>query len=227
MRSTGEGWTFIRGNAISELAKLPDESVDAFVTDPPYGMDYRPGWGRPTQKRSGIKGDGQREAIRLWRDWVGEAYRASKPDTAHVVFGTWRSPWMQRVLARHFRVRACVVWRKPQWGGGLWIRPQWELFFVLFKGRPPRRGPDVGDVWDCPRVQQMSHPCEKPTKLLRRCIELVSDPGQLVVDPFAGIVSTGVAAIECGRQFLGIELDPKFYPIGRRRLIESAKHDPE
>jgi adenine-specific DNA-methyltransferase len=186
-------------------------------------MEFKPGWGAP--RRPGILGDGRREAVGLWRRWVAAAHRAARPDTAHVVFGTWRSPWMHTVLAKHFRVRACLVWRKRPWGGGYWIRPQWEMAFVLFKGRPPRRGPDVGDVWDFPRILRPRHPCEKPVALLRQAIELVTDPGQLVADPFSGIASTGVAALESGRRFLGIELDPRHHRLGLARLRAAVVAD--
>lgn len=217
---SGEGWKYIRGNAVDHLASLTPDSVDAFVTDPPYGIDHQLGFGRNAAQRKStrILNDGRRQAIALWRQWVPLAYRAAKPDTAHIIFGHWRSPWMHTLLARHFRVRACIIWDRGRIGQGYWVRPRWEQAFLLFKGKPHRRGPDTGDIWLCPKVHRPRHPCEKPVALLTRCIELVSDPGQLICDPFAGIASTGVAALQSGRRFLGIELDPRFTTLARQRL---------
>ncbi len=210
----------IRGDAVARLRRLDDESVDAIVTDPPYGIELKLG----TRRRGArsIVGDGRKSAVRLWSRWLPEAARVARPDTLHCVFGTWKSPWMPELLAKHFRVVGCVVWDKRIIGLGHHLRPRWEQIYVVAKGRPPRRGSAPADVWDVARLHKTRHPCEKPVALLRRCVELVSDEGQLVLDPFAGIASTGLAAAACGRRFLGFELDPQFVPIGRRRLIEAS-----
>ena len=71
------------------------------------------------------------------------------------------------------------------------------------------------------RVKDPVHPTQKPLRVLRRLIELASAPGDLVLDPFMGVGSTGVAAIELGRRFVGIELDERYVEAARHR-IESA-----
>lgn len=217
-----ELWRVVRGDAVHALRSVADGSVDAFVTDPPYGIELKLGTNRTGRARS-IAGDGRAEAKKLWREWVPEAYRAAKADSAHLVFGTWKSPWMHEALAAHFDVKGCIAWDKRVIGLGHYVRPRWEMAYLCVKGKPPRRvDPAPADVWECGRVMRPRHPCEKPVELLRRAVRLVSSPGELVCDPFAGIFSTGVAAVTEGRRFLGMELDVRYCGLGRQRLEQAA-----
>ncbi len=72
------------------------------------------------------------------------------------------------------------------------------------------------------RVRDPKHPAQKPLAVLRRLVELASGPGDLVVDPFMGVGSTGVAAVELGRRFLGFELDPAYTAAAEARLWATA-----
>jgi site-specific DNA-methyltransferase (adenine-specific)/modification methylase len=73
------------------------------------------------------------------------------------------------------------------------------------------------------RVKDPVHPTQKPLRVLRRLIELASGPGDLVLDPFTGVGSTGVAAVELGRRFVGIEIDPAYAEAARRRIDETER----
>jgi site-specific DNA-methyltransferase (adenine-specific) len=63
-------------------------------------------------------------------------------------------------------------------------------------------------------------PTQLPLALLRRIVRTASDPGDLVVDPFSGWATTGVACVESGRRYLGIELRESFAEASRQRLRE-------
>ena len=117
-----DGYRLHRGNSLDLLKSLPDASVDAFVTDPPYGIDLKIGTQKPGKNT--IRGDGRLEAQLLWKAWVPEAHRVARPDTAHVVFGTWKCPWMLDVLRACFDVKGCIVWDKKLWGLGHYVRPR-------------------------------------------------------------------------------------------------------
>jgi site-specific DNA-methyltransferase (adenine-specific) len=86
---------------------------------------------------------------------------------------------------------------------------QYEMLLFITKGRHRIRGKRYSNVWQFSRVpsKKLLHPAEKPVGLVRRAIEASSDEGQLVIDPFCGSGTTGVAAVMEGRRFLGIELD--------------------
>ena len=96
------------------------------------------------------------------------------------------------------------------------------------------RSPDRGRITDLRRdglieptgerrKKPETGPCQKPVPLLRACIRLVAPRGGHILDPFAGIGSTGVAAVEEGCAFTGIELDPRYVKLSRARVVEAAK----
>ena len=74
------------------------------------------------------------------------------------------------------------------------------------------------------RIKNPNHPTQKPVKVLERCIKLASNPGDVVFDPFMGVGSTGVAALNLHRKFIGVEIDKKYYMAAKERInVQSAK----
>ena len=67
------------------------------------------------------------------------------------------------------------------------------------------------------------HPNQKPLPLMQWCIERVSDPGDIILDPFMGSGTTGVACANLGRKFIGIEIEPKYFDIACRRIEDAYK----
>ena len=66
------------------------------------------------------------------------------------------------------------------------------------------------------------HPTPKPLCLMRWLIEEITEPGWTILDPFCGSGTTGVACVQTGRKFIGIEIDPVYADIARRRISEAA-----
>jgi adenine-specific DNA-methyltransferase len=85
-----------------------------------------------------------------------------------------------------------------------------------------------GDVWEynCVTGYAGKHPCEKPLQLMSHITGTSTRKGQTVLDPFAGSGTTGVAAIELGRKFIGIEREPKYFDIACRRIEQAYKQRP-
>jgi DNA modification methylase len=82
-----------------------------------------------------------------------------------------------------------------------------------------------GDVWHFPRVcgtfkRRADHACQTPDELLDRIILACTDPGGLIVDPFAGSASAGAAALRHGRRYLGADLSAETAEVARKRLAE-------
>lgn len=84
------------------------------------------------------------------------------------------------------------------------------------------------DVWTFPTVQAYAgkHPCEKPLAMMRHIVEVSSRPGVTVLDCFMGSGTTGVAAQALGRDFIGVELDAKYFAQAQRRIEEAAMQMP-
>jgi site-specific DNA-methyltransferase (adenine-specific) len=101
----------------------------------------------------------------------------------------------------------------------------WEPFFFLRKGGRDLSKAGYSNVFVEPRVppQKKIHPAEKPTSLLRKLIEMSTNPGETVLDPFAGSASTLIAAFECNRVPMGFEMDGNHYNAAALRLAEVLK----
>jgi site-specific DNA-methyltransferase (adenine-specific) len=83
-------------------------------------------------------------------------------------------------------------------------------------------------VWDIPQAQRDAgndHPCPYPESIIRPLIESSCPPSGAIMDPFMGSGTTGVAAVKLGRQFIGIEIEPKFFDISRRRIEQATKQE--
>jgi adenine-specific DNA-methyltransferase len=94
----------------------------------------------------------------------------------------------------------------------------------LPSGNPLGKNP--GDVWDIPNVkanhvEKLDHPCQFPVALVRRLVAALTGPGDVVLDPYAGVASTGVAALLEGRRFIGAELDDGYAALAEERLQQA------
>ena len=104
---------------------------------------------------------------------------------------------------------------------------QYEVILLLNKGRAMIRGKRIGDVWDFPRVKssEQIHQNQKPVSLIKQCIEKHSDAGDTVFDGFMGSGTTAVAARQTGRQFIGFEIEPRYFWMIHNRLVEVQDED--
>jgi site-specific DNA-methyltransferase (adenine-specific) len=119
---------------------------------------------------------------------------------------------------------------------GVWIKPNgapqftgdrpgtgWEAVAILHRaGRKRWNGGGHHAVWQYAKVSG-EHPTQKPQPLLMRWIEDFTDDGEVVLDPFMGSGSTGVAALHAQRRFIGIEQDPRWFDLAVRRIAEAAR----
>lgn len=194
---------------------LPALSFDAVLTDPPFGIDYDSGYGSDVWGNGAVSGD----ADTLVRD---EAL-AIIGNVPALVFGSWKQP-------RPKGTRTLLVWDTlgALGMGDLQIpwKPSHQEIYVLGdrKGFAGRRD---SDVISHPPVQSMAkngrlHQMQKPVKLLEKLLEKLV--GETICDPFMGSGSTGLACLNLGRKFIGIEIDPGHCETAKQR-IETAIRD--
>jgi len=216
----GEGYTLYQGDAQRLLTVLP--SIDVIVTDPPYAP----------KTHAGARGGGMRQtrlidfaamdtlaAVALVKQCCQVAQRWV------VLTMDWRHATAVETQCPDLFVRA-GIWVKrngaPQFTGD---RPGtgWEALIICHRpGRKTWNGGGNHAVWDIPRVSG-SHPTEKLLTLLRTLVEQFSNPGELVLDPFMGSGTTGVACLEQQRRFIGIEKDPRHFATACTRLETTAR----
>jgi len=218
---------FKHGDARELVQSVADGSVRLLLTDPPYGMEYRSNRRWASEAPGEILNDGVDEAFGLIEDVLRKAVPKLQDDAHVLVFCSWRGePRVRQVLeAVGLSVKGSLVWVKEEHSAGDvrgGFAPRHERIVHAVKGSPevtPRRA----DVFQVPRARRDLHPAEKPVELLRQLIECTTREGDLVLDPFAGVASTLVAALELGREFAGFELDAEYYERGRERLLRAAE----
>lgn len=215
---TGGAVEYRQQSADDLMGSLEANSVQMVLTDPPYGVSYQSN--RSIQKRKPISND--------WNFQIGPflqaAERILKEGGVCYLFTRWDIyPLWVRNLPPGLALKNFIVWNKDNHSSGDLTGNfgfKWEGIMMLVKGRHVLRGSRWSNVWDFPRVpfKQQRHPAEKPVALLRRAIEASSDPGDLVVDPFAGSGATGEAALLTGRNALLGDIDADYVRKGRERL---------
>lgn len=205
------------GDALAGLRSLPADSVDYVFTDPPYNINFVP----PRGTHEAIANDNlPAEEFDRWLNAIAfELHRVMKPDTAAHVCTGWSSyPVFYVVFSRYFKIQACMVWKKNQFGIGYHTRPQHEFVILLLKGKPKPPSTAPSDIWEFTKVHKLKHSCEKPVALVAFAMGLYSKEGDLTCDPFMGSGATPEAAYRGGRGFIGWELDQKHFDTTKNRF---------
>lgn len=184
--------------------------VDAVVTDPPYGI------GIDGQKGSDRK-DGTQ--LRKHHEHLGWDKEPPSADLLRqvVAAGQWAIVWggnyfMDALPAQ----KAWLVWDKEQYGlsmsdGEL----AWSNLPKVLRIKKMHRT----HLWQ----DKPDHPTQKPEKLMRWCIGELPEPNLSILDPFMGSGTTGVAAVQMGRDFIGIEREEKYFEIACRRIEDAQR----
>ncbi|MFZ5432533.1 MAG: DNA-methyltransferase [Calditrichota bacterium] len=217
---------FLCGDCFAEMRNLPDASVDLVLTDPPYGIDYQSNRRVARPKLPKFENDVKLDWV---EGWVEQVYRVLKPDRHFYCFTRFDTyPEFYTQISRRFRVKNCLIWVKNNHGSGDLqgaYAPQYEMIIYAAKGQRHLNGPRESDVLQCDNVPSVfrRHATQKPVELLRTIIEKSTEPGEIVLDPFAGTGSTGLACLDTARHhgdrqerhFLLFEINPEFVEKAR------------
>ena len=211
-------WQIIEGDMFDALESVADGSVQMVLTDPPYMVGSV-----SARKKEDIGPWGDlMNGARFFCDVLRVIRKKLSGDGCAWVFGNWRGlPSLYKAACdAHWLPGGCMVWDKRWPGSGYLMRSSWELAMLFAMEGYERKTTAFLDVQYCPVIpaQHRVHPAQKPADLLRRMIEFGTKPGDVVLDPFCGSGSTGCAAIQSGRRFIGIEIDPEFCNVARGRL---------
>lgn len=213
------------GNATLYLADCAEviptlSPADLVATDPPYGISYVSARRKqgPTEM---LANDDQAPvdvipAIAEALADGGALYLATRFDVA--------PQWNAAIRASGLALKTPIYWDKGNHTSGDLegdFGAQVEIFLFAHKGRHKLRGKRLANLWHIPRDPAGDHPTPKPVTLMERMIGCSTDVGALVLDPFMGSGSTGVAAINLGRRFVGIEIEPRYFDLACER-IEAA-----
>lgn len=207
----------VEGDSNLVLPSLSARSVDLVVTDPPYLVGFRDRTGRT------IANDDRPEAV---LGVFTELYRVLKPDSFCICFYGWNrvDSFFAAWKDAGFRPVGHLVWQKNYASRAGFLKYCHEQAYLLAKGAPAKPSQLIEDVQPWEYTGNRSHPTEKAVSILTPLIKSFSSPGDLVLDPFAGSGSALVAAELEGRDYLGIELEPGYCTLARRRLSGAARY---
>ena len=218
-------WELHEGDCLEIMPTLPDKSVDAVITDPPY-MIGAISAGNANSK-AGTWADMENSA-HWFAAWMKECKRLLKRTGYLLTFGNWRSiPTFIRALSlAGLPATSCMVWDKEWIGpsGPAQLRPRYEV--IVFSAMSDARIDDrsAADIikckWNAGHMKTTENPAEKPAALMKRLCELVTNEGDMVLDPFAGSGTTLVAAVESGRRAIGIERERMYCEAIRERMAD-------
>ena len=229
------GWAVGQFDAIEFMRGLPSGIADLVITDFPYeSLEKHRARGTTTRLKHSTKSSN--DWFRVFPntripDLIADVYRLMKPNRHAYMFCDDETSDILKPLARQvgFRYVKRLVWDKVCIGMGYHYRARYE--FILFMEKGTRKLADLGlpDVLVEKRLAGKDvFPTEKPVPLMKTLVSQSALPNELVVDPFCGSGSVGVAARAEGCKFLGNDIDEKAVNWTKRRLMGGPEdHAPE
>jgi site-specific DNA-methyltransferase (adenine-specific) len=230
----------IEGDAWEKMKLLPDQSMKAVITDPPYpALNGQMSVG--TTRPRNLKGGWDFQTKELDIEILQEIERVLVPGGHFWMFApaaattklsdsaTYNEQQRQIVMKAGLQFNKVFIWDKVSIGMGYVGRARHELIYHFSKGKPDNLGgfsrkPNpqhyIHDVLTAkvPRGKNRYHQTEKPTLLLADLLQFSTDEGDIVCDPFAGGLGIAEAAIATGRNAICIEIDPEAIARGMKRF---------
>lgn len=222
--------TIYNEDCLEGMKRISDESVDLVVTDPPYRISTRGG-------RATSGGMFQKKKVRDGRifehndidieDWLEDIYRVLKPEShCYIMTNNKNIPHYLSVIEDSpFHFIKNLIWVKNNKIMSQTYMSQFEYIIMLRKGAHKKINfcgtPDVLQVANRKTKDDTNktiHDTEKPVELMKTLIKNSSEKGDVVFDPFMGIGSTALGALELDRQFIGFELDETYHKVSLERI---------
>ena len=222
----------INGNCLDTLKNIPNESIDLIVTDPPYPTTSRGNAGNSggmLQKDINKKGKVFTYNNINCKEYAPEFYRLLK-DGSHCYVMTNHInliDMLNTFTDVGFHFIKSLIWNKGNKIMGQYYMSQYEYILFFRKGKGKKiNNCGTSDILSIPNKKTKDkdgkniHDTEKPIELMEVLVNNSSQENELVLDPFMGVGSTGIACIKNNRNFIGIEIDENYFTIAKSRLGE-------
>lgn len=212
------------GDAVSWLKTLESESVDLVVTDPPYeSLEKHRKIGTTTRLKNSKASSNKWFQIfpnSRFEELLSEIYRVLKKNSHFYLLCDQETAFIIKPIAEAmgFKFWKPIVWDKVKIGMGYHYRARYEFILFFEKGKRKLNDLSIPDVLSVPRIHR-GYPTEKPVELIEILINQSTKEGELVCDPFMGSCSTGQAALNLNRKFIGNDICEEAYEISIERLI--------
>jgi len=231
-----------QGDCLEVMKQIPDGSVDLIVTSPPYNMNLRIRNGkycsRQIVKELSTKYENFNDNLPMDdyysfnKNIINELLRVSDLVFYNVQFLTGNKPALFKLIGEFsHKLKEFIVWDKenaqPAIGDGV-MNSQFEAILVFQNSKPYSRAfsssnfnrGTLSNLWRIKRGKKIhkSHGAVFPIELIKKAIDNFSRTGHVVLDPFMGTGTTGVACKQLNRKFIGIELDKEYFKIAEDRI---------
>ncbi len=241
----------LKGNCIEILNQARENSVDMIFADPPYflsngGITCHAGRMVSVNKGKWDKSKGVEENHKFTLEWLRACQRVLKPNgtiwvsgTTHIIYSVGFA--MQEL---GYKILNDIIWYKRNAPPNLSCRyfthsteivlwaaknTKSKHYFDYQLMKKINQGKQMRNVWEIssPPAEEKKfgkHPTQKPVELLKRIILASTKQGDLVLDPFCGSSTTGVAAVLLNRKYVGIDLEEEYLHLSKKRLEEAIKN---
>lgn len=222
-----------QGDSRKLLKMLPDNSIDFILTDPPYNIGMYSTGNIPLFGRTAMNND-----VANWdhiefnpEEWVDDFIRVLKPKgnififTSYNQIGKWHT-----CLDHRFDTSQFMIWHKINPAPKIYkagFLNSCEMIFCCWNKKHTWNFISQKEMHNfiespiCMRPERLSapkHPTQKPTSILKKMITIATNENDIVLDPFMGVGSTGIAALALNRKFIGFEISGEYFNAAKQRI---------
>ena len=222
----------LNGDCLELMKEIPNSSVDLVVSDVPYHI-ISGGCTNNAVYFKSIPTNVYAKQGKIFKhndiefsEWLPSVYRVLK-DNSHCYFmvnGRNLKDLQTEAEKVGFKYQNLLVWDKGNCTPTRYYLNACEFILFLRKGNAKNIN-NLGSktIISIPNVRNKSHPTEKPVDLMKILIKNSSNENDIVLDPFMGSGSSGIASIHTNRNFIGIELDKDYFDIAKKRIDAEQK----
>lgn len=223
----------LRADSRDIIKRIPDNSIDFILTDPPYNLGQHSTGNIPLSGRSAMNND-----VADWdkidfnpEEWAEEFIRILKPTGNLFIFTSYNQlgRWYN-CLDHRFDTSNFMIWHKNNPPPKIFkagFLNSCEMIFTCWNKKHTWNFISQAEMHNfiqspiCmppERLKDPKHPAQKPVSILKKMIEIASNKDDIIFDPFMGVGSTGVAALELERRFIGVELNESYFIAAKKRI---------
>ena len=236
MKDTNWRKCVLRADSRDIIKRIPDDSIDFILTNPPYNLGQHSTGNIPLPGRTAMNND-----VADWdmidfnpEEWADEFIRILKPTGNLFIFTSYNQlgRWYNS-LDHKFDTSNFMIWHKTNPAPKIFkagFLNSCEMIFTCWNKKHTWNFISQAEMHNfiessiCMKPERLSnpkHPAQKPVSILKKMIEIASNENDIVFDPFMGVGSTGVAALELNRRFIGVELDEAYFDAAQKRVKAS------
>ena len=232
----------LRGDSKEIIKRIPDNSIDFILTDPPYNLGQHSTGNIPLPGRSAMNND-----VAEWdmvdfnpEEWADEFIRILKPTGNLFIFTSYNQlgRWYN-CLDHKFDTSNFMVWHKTNPAPKIFkagFLNSCEMIFTCWNKKHTWNFISQSEMHNfiespiCMRPERLSdpkHPAQKPVAILKKMIEIATNKNDIIFDPFMGVGSMGVAALSLDRRFIGVEIDENYFNAAKKRIdkiLQTSKY---